>query len=216
MSWHHRRAESGASMRSVLTAVFAFSTVAFIPDSGLASQRLSALRVYGQADPPYGFTQFCQRLSEHCQANSLDSKRVPATPAALAELDFINRDVNRMVAPVTDREQFGVDEYWTLPTAGKGDCEEYVLEKRRRLMARAWPSGALLITVVLDENRQGHAILTARMSTGDLTLDNKHDDVRPWYSSPYTFIMRQSYRDPMIWVSLAPSEGDALAVAAGR
>lgn len=173
-------------------------------------------RVYGSANPPYGFVRLCLRLPDLCQPNSVEMGRVTATPVALAELEHVNQAVNRAVAPVSDKEQFGVDEYWTLPTSGKGDCEEYVLEKRRLLMERRWPSGALLITVVIDENQQGHAILTARMDTGDLTLDNKHDEIRPWYASPYEYIMRQSFVSPTAWVSLAPMKSNPPAVAADR
>jgi len=173
------------------------------------------MRTLGTADPPYGFVQLCQRLAELCRANSPDSRRVASTPQNLAELDLVNRTVNRTVAPVSDRDQFGIEEFWTLPTSGKGDCEEYVLEKRRLLMDRRWPSGALLITVVLDENRQGHAVLTARMENGDMILDNKHDEIKLWHSTPYVYIMRQSFVSPTSWVSLAPTDGDAPAVAAG-
>jgi predicted transglutaminase-like cysteine proteinase len=83
--------------------------------------------------------------------------------------------------------QFGVIERWTYPDLGMGDCEDYVLLKRRKLMELGWPQSALLITVVRDENGEGHAILTVRTTRGDYILDN-----------------RQSGKDPRQWVSLVP------------
>jgi hypothetical protein len=84
----------------------------------------------------------------------------------------------------------------------RGDCEDYALLKRQVLMQRGWPASALLITVVRDEKNDGHAILTARTAKGDFILDNKFDEVRPWYGVPYTYVMRQSYINPKVWVSL--------------
>ena len=61
-------------------------------------------------------------------------------------------------------------------------------------MKRGWPESALLITVVLDEQGDGHAVLTVRTAQGDFVLDNKHSRVLLWRDVPYTFIKRQSYR----------------------
>ena len=108
-------------------------------------------------------------------------------------------------APITDIELYGVQEYWTLPT-DRGDCEDYVLLKRQILMQRGWPSGALLITVVRDERGDGHAVLTARTAQGDYVLDNKVSAIKSWHQTGYKFIMRQSYVDPRMWMSLAPDD----------
>lgn len=209
---------SGPNMRRSAAAVallMATLVTAEASSQSRPTQLPPAMRTLGAADPPYGFVQLCQRLAELCRASSTDNRRVASTRQNLAELDLVNRTVNRAITPVSDKDQFGIEEFWTLPISGKGDCEEYVLEKRRLLMDRRWPSGALLITVVLDENRQGHAVLTARMENGDLILDNKHDEIRFWHATPYIYIMRQSFVSPTSWVSLAPTEGNAPAVAAG-
>lgn len=162
-------------------------------------------RVYSTAQPPYGFVQFCRAHPQECSSEPSEASRVEASPDRLAELHDVNRAVNRAIKPITDKDQFGVDELWTLPTSGKGDCEEYVLLKRKLLREQRWPTSALLITVVRDEDNQGHAVLTVRMNSGDFILDNKHDDIRLWSEVPYTYIMRQSYLNPMAWMSLAPN-----------
>ena len=44
------------------------------------------------------------------------------------------RWVNDSIAPVTDLEHWGVVEKWSYPDDGYGDCEDYVLLKRRMLI----------------------------------------------------------------------------------
>ena len=101
-----------------------------------------------------------------CTANSNVEARVAASPLRQRELDEINRVVNQEITPETDLEHYGVNEYWTVPTDGRGDCEDYALLKRHKLMQLGWPSSALLMTVVTDESGEGHAVLTARTTAG--------------------------------------------------
>ncbi|SFV39023.1 Predicted transglutaminase-like cysteine proteinase [Hyphomicrobium facile] len=163
------------------------------------------MRVYGSSQPPYGFVAFCERMPQECVVTSPDDARYQATPQALSELDEVNRAVNHEIEPATDLEVYGVVEYWTLPKT-RGDCEDYQLLKRHRLISRGWPSSSLLMTVVRDEKNEGHAVLTARTTQGDFILDNKVDVVRLWNQTPYHFVMRQSYMDPKVWVSLDPND----------
>lgn len=165
------------------------------------------MRVYGTSPPPFGFVQFCERMPGECLPGSGNEPRVEATPQRLSELDEVNRRVNAQIVPATDQEIYGVTEYWALPT-DRGDCEDYALLKRQILMKRGWPSSALLLTVVRDERGDGHAVLTARTAQGDLILDNKVSDIRPWHQTGYRFVMRQSFVEPRMWMSLAPETGD--------
>ncbi len=50
---------------------------------------------------------------------------------AWTDLTRINRSVNDNVKPMTDLEHWGVVEKWSYPDDGYGDCEDYVLLKRR-------------------------------------------------------------------------------------
>jgi predicted transglutaminase-like cysteine proteinase len=134
-----------------------------------------------------------------------EEQRFDATPDRRAQLDSVNRTINHEIKPVTDIELYGVADYWTIPTR-RGDCEDYVLLKRKRLMELGWPASALLITVVRDERGDGHAVLTARTQQGDFILDNKTDDIKLWQEVPYQFVMRQSYLNPRVWLSLDPKQ----------
>jgi predicted transglutaminase-like cysteine proteinase len=167
-------------------------------------QRSPYMRVFGSSQPPYGFVRFCEQNASYCQSRGAGT-RFEATPERLSDLDEVNRLVNRSIEPATDMEIYGTSEYWTLPDK-KGDCEDYALLKQKILIGRGWPSSSLLLTVVRDEKGEGHAVLTARTSQGDFILDNKSDAVRLWTRSSYQFVMRQSYLDPKVWVSLAPQD----------
>jgi predicted transglutaminase-like cysteine proteinase len=177
------------------------------------SERAAYMRVYGSSQPPYGFVRFCEQSPQYCVQRG-NGSRFEATPESLSDLDEVNRLVNRSVEPATDIEIYGVSEYWTLPGT-KGDCEDYALLKQKILIGRGWPSSSLLLTVVRDEKGEGHAVLTARTSQGDFVLDNKSDDVRLWSRSNYQFVMRQSYLDPKVWVSLDPQDAGVPSSLAG-
>ena len=64
------------------------------------------------------------------------------------------------------------------------------------------PLGGLLITVVRQENGDGHAVLTVLTDRGDLVLDNLSPDVLVWNDTPYRFLKRQSTRDTGQWVAI--------------
>jgi predicted transglutaminase-like cysteine proteinase len=151
---------------------------------------------------PKGWSQFCRDLPAECRnTRSADTvKRMDA--AAWRELGEINRRFNRQIVPMTDEEQYGVDERWTYASSGKGDCEDYVLEKRRELIRRGWPMSALLITVVIDKNGGGHAVLTVVSDKGEYVLDNQIDEVLPWSRTGLTFVRRQSPEDQNVWQDL--------------
>lgn len=172
------------------------------------------MRVFGLTQPPYGFVNFCERIPRECAQGPQEEQRLFASPARLAELDVVNRAVNHEIEPVTDADLYGVTDFWTIPTA-RGDCEDYVLLKRKRLIALGWPASALLVTVVRDERGEGHAVLTARTAQGDFILDNKTDEIKVWHRTGYEFVMRQSYLNPRVWMSLDPREVDTSLPSAG-
>lgn len=172
------------------------------------------MRVFGPAQPPYGFVRFCEMQPQACAPQQVMDVRFQPTPERLSELDEVNRNINRAIAPATDAEIYGVSEYWTIPV-DRGDCEDYALLKQRVLLDRGWPKNALLVTVVRDEKGEGHAVLTVRTAQGDFVLDNKVDEVKLWNKTGYQLVMRQSYIDPRVWVSLDASDRLAPGTLAG-
>ena len=151
---------------------------------------------------PIGWTEFCAENRRECEARPLEARDVVLTPTAWRDLARINRWVNTKIKPLTDMEHWGVVERWSYPDDGYGDCEDYVLLKRRMLIQAGWPRQALLITVVRDNRGDGHAVLTVKTDKGELILDNQNEDILLWSETSYRFVKRQSQTDPNIWVSL--------------
>ena len=202
------------ALRVALAAAAAFG---FLWSPAQASDKPAPqfMRVFGTAPPPYGFVEYCRSNLSECGPGEPARRRYSATPDRLAELDRVNRLINRRIAPATDEEIFGVKEYWTMPSR-RGDCEDYVLLKRRTLIERGWPANALLITVVRDEVGDGHAVLTVRTAQGDFILDNKVDEVRVWHETPYRYLMRQSYLNARVWMALDPAVRSSTMTAASN
>lgn len=173
-----------------------------------------AMPVGAAANPPVGHIAFCRALPAECAASGSHAP-MQLDAARWAELAQVNAAVNAAVAPVTDRDHYGADEVWALP-AGRGDCEDYVLLKRKLLLQRGWSSGALLVTVVFDEIGDGHAVLLVRTDRGELVLDNKVEAILPWERTPYRYVKRQSVADPMRWVWVGDPRWSAATTAAAK
>ena len=95
-----------------------------------------------------------------------------------------------------------VSERWNYPDDGYGDCEDYVLLKRKMLVQAGWPPQALLITVVRDKQGDGHAVLTVKTDKGEFILDNQAERILLWSETSYRYVKRQSQADPNRWVAL--------------
>ena len=158
----------------------------------------------GRTTQPIGHYDFCLREPDECRQKTASQTPVELTRKLWSALVDINNTVNIMVAPRTDSEIWGQEELWSYPT-NVGDCEDYALEKRRRLMALGIPAGDLLVTVVRQPSGDGHAVLTVRTSLGDFILDNLETRVLAWSDTDYTYLKRQSERNSGVWVSVDDS-----------
>jgi len=165
------------------------------------------LSIFGETRPPMGWVQFCRDRPWECRAELRRPRDAQMTRARWAELAEVNARINAEIQPMTDLENYGVEELWTYPVNGRGDCEDYVLLKRRTLIERGFPESALLITVVRDRQGDGHAVLMVRTTEGDFVLDNVTDAILPWHQTGYRFVKRQSQWSPSVWVSLPDDVG---------
>jgi predicted transglutaminase-like cysteine proteinase len=57
------------------------------------------------------------------------------------------------------------------------------------------------MTVVVDDQGEGHAVLMVRTDAGDLVLDNKRSSILAWNDTGYLFVKREG-QDGRAWVSL--------------
>jgi predicted transglutaminase-like cysteine proteinase len=186
------------------------AAAAFMAISGLAQAAESSshfTREFGNTKPPVGFVKFCAKNPEECKPKSstIFRERLEMTPEMWDKVFQVNAYVNGKISPVSDQDLYGEAERWTYPIDA-GDCEDYVLLKKRTLEQLGFAPGALLITVVLDEKREGHAVLTVSTKVGDYILDNRRNDILRWNDTRYTYLKRQSDSDPLAWVSLSKQE----------
>jgi len=179
------------------------------------AQQPAHLAVLGPASLPIGFVQYCRDVPADCQRDTIkDPRDIVLDQKSWTIMARINRDVNTAIEPVSDMEHWGVEEYWSIPTDGKGDCEDYVLLKRQKLIQAGFPRESLLITVVRDQKNEGHAVLIVKTDRGDFVLDNQAEKIVLWHETGYRFIKRQSQTNTSQWVMIGPSNAQPLAVAA--
>jgi predicted transglutaminase-like cysteine proteinase len=152
--------------------------------------------------PPIGWLGFCNEYPRECDTKPILPRDLAVTPKAWTALLLINSLVNHTIKPMSDLEHWGVVDRWNYAEDGYGDCEDYVLLKRRLLMRAGWPRQALLVTVVLSIRGNGHALLTVKTDKGEFILDNQSDEVLLWSQTAYRFIKRQSQLDPNVWVTV--------------
>jgi len=202
----------------IATMIFAGSAMsahAMNAESQSGANNQLHMPVYGKSLPPIGYIGFCHTHPQECTTGTFKPVRVVMTKQRWQEMSRINGHINRVVKPVTDQELYNEPERWTYPTA-QGDCEDYVLLKRRYLINMGWPEQALLITVVRDQNNDGHAVLTVTTDLGDFILDNQSRDVLPWQDTPYRYEMRQSQSKKNGWVILNPATRNKQATVTSR
>jgi predicted transglutaminase-like cysteine proteinase len=170
----------------------------------------SFMKTGGRTTQPVGHYEFCQKLPAECRQKTARHAPMELSRRLWSAIVSVNSSVNAAVAPKTDMEMWGREEVWSYPN-GQGDCEDYVLEKRRQLMAIGVPAGDLLITVVRQPNGDGHAVLTVRTSLGDFVLDNLEPRVLAWDETPYTYLKRQSDSNSGVWVKINDGRAEAVA-----
>lgn len=190
-------------MQYGLWAVALLALNGLFADPALAADLSNAAytKESGATTTPVGYYDFCRKAPAECVQVRGSAEPVALTETLWEKLVSVNEHVNIDVRPVSDQELYHREELWAYPQ-GAGDCEDYVLEKRRELMSAGWPESELLIAVVRKADWEGHAVLLVRTDRGDLILDNLVGEIRLWDVTPYVYIKRQSTLDNQRWVAL--------------
>ncbi len=194
---------------SIATMILAGSLAAPAAAQSLEPSQPAARRLV--AAPP-GFLDSCRRYPWFCANRATGA--APIGQADLLELAArINRRVNLSVSQLSDPENYGVADYWTLPANGRGDCEDFVLQKYKLLLDAGVDSRDLSIAVVLDRRGNNHAVLVLRHGSVDLVLDSLTRRIRPWNQTGYTYLAMQSSGDKTQWevVMNQPRDSNVLA-----
>ena len=186
--------------KRIKTAVCAL----FMVITGTSAQAISVpanMITEGATNHPIGHYEFCKTYRSECGSNGYNLAPVRLREDNWKTILKINYQVNTEIQPATDQEIYGVEERWAYPTTA-GDCEDYALLKRRMLMQAGFPASDLLMTVVLQPNGEGHAVLTVRTDRGDFILDNMRNRVLLWSQTEYKYLKRQDEANSGRWVKL--------------
>lgn len=165
--------------------------------SRLAAVALLAVTLLAGAVPaanaaaPLGYQIFCLKNPNECKGGG--ASQVKLTDDTMALMKTVNAKINRSITPRHDK---GAD-VWSA-NATSGDCEDYVLAKRRALINAGLPPSALRIAYVKTRQGEGHAILVVKTSGKDWVLDNLNGRVRPLSQSGYRMIS-MSGANPKNW-----------------
>ncbi|MBX4928925.1 transglutaminase-like cysteine peptidase [Rhizobium binae] len=174
-----------------------------VPFQAVAGSSLPVTRSIGA---PVGFAAACSKYKWLCGRVAAQQLH---DAAGIALLQKVNRAVNGRIIPAEDRPS-PLGDVWTLPVAGRGDCEDYALQKMKDLIDAGFPSNRLALSVVIGPHDQNHIVLIARTDGGDYVLDNLSSAVRLWRTTGYTFLATQDFQSRTGWrVTLAgPRAGE--------
>lgn len=209
----------GLAAFGVGCAITLAATSAALPRAAALRPQDASYASTGDIKPaPYGWQHFCGAQPAECEPLVLGPVLARLTAQSWAELNAINTIVDREIEPIGDEDHYHIYEqdilnWWTYPDDGKGNCNDYVLMKRKLLIEAGWPRSALLMTVVVDQHGDGHLILMVRTDRGDLILDNMREEIVPWDRTGYRFVKRQSAYNHNDWVAIQPPAETRMAAA---
>ncbi|MCV6547985.1 MAG: transglutaminase-like cysteine peptidase [Cohaesibacter sp.] len=140
---------------------------------------------------PMAYVEFCMRNKAQCATSR--SKEVKLTVASLKTLKRVNFEINRAIRP---RNEAG--DTWKV-NVHTGDCEDYALTKRSKLVKMGFPASALRMAVARTPYGEGHAVLVVSTNRGDFVLDNRNNEVRSFHRTDLTWEKIQGKRNPLLW-----------------
>jgi predicted transglutaminase-like cysteine proteinase len=126
---------------------------------------------------------------------------IEPTPAVLALVDRVQREVNARIQPRA--EPAGLD-LWQLAVTS-GDCEDYALAKQAELRAAGVPAGAARLATARLASGEMHAVLAVETSRGTLILDNLHPGPVPVHNLDYTWLGEEAPTGHLRWLELSRS-----------
>ena len=145
----------------------------------------------GNALAPMAYVEFCTKNKSQCAASG--NKEVKLTFASLEVLKRINRQTNRAIRPRNESR-----DVWNV-NVKSGDCEDYALTKRAKLIKKGFPASALRMAVGRIPGGEGHAVLVVSTNRGDFVLDNRNNSIRPFHRTDLAWIKIQGKQNPLLW-----------------
>jgi len=168
-----------------------FAVAAFAAIMVFSASIVPAPALAGGTHAPLGYQLMCLKQPQECKGGG--KAKVTLTNDVMATLKRVNSHVNRTIRPKYDS---GAD-VWSA-NATSGDCEDYVLAKRRALIKAGLPASSLRIAYTKTRSGEGHAILIVKTNGKDLVLDNLSATVKPLSQTGYR-IISMSGANPRSW-----------------
>nr|WP_321483522.1 transglutaminase-like cysteine peptidase [uncultured Cohaesibacter sp.] len=154
------------------------------------------MRMTERTSPPAGHVYYCANNPAAC--NRYGQGSVALSQQSWDQLLEVNASINKTIRAKADGQ---IDE-WSAYVK-EGDCEDYALTKQQELLAKGWPSDALLLTTAFLKDGTYHAVLVVRTDRGEFVLDNLNPAILPWQEVPYRWNKRQAVGNPTMWQRVA-------------
>lgn len=163
-----------------------------ISGTAFANQNTGIATPRGAAMTPLPMQFFCASNPQECVA----ARAATATwnDELHATLQRVNSQVNAAIRP-----QANPRGGWKINPAS-GDCNDYALTKRSRLIEMGIPAGALRLAVTQTSRGEKHLILVVKTNAGDVVLDNLSRSIKTLKQSGYP-IFAMSSANPKRWVN---------------
>jgi predicted transglutaminase-like cysteine proteinase len=189
------------------SAAFAFSAVqpaVAAGPTGLArhfrtAPSISYIVANKRTTAPFAHVRFCMDNPSQCISGGAAMMDMDADRED--QLVRVNTGVNRSIKPVNDSATTAAGDVWSLDVA-EGDCEDFALTKREKLLAMGWSPRALRIAMATTASGVGHAVLVVKTDKGDLVLDNRTSQIKNWRYTDLKIVKIQSGDNARQWYTL--------------
>lgn len=150
-----------------------------------------------KASRPIGHVEYCNKNKSDCGSRKATSS---LPPSRMSVLNKVNKAVNRAITPAADSKVYGKREYWTA-NARAGDCEDFALMKRNKLLRSGFRYEHLLLAMGYSGG-EAHTVLVVRTRDGDFILDNKTDAVLSVNQARFRAVKIQSPTNGGSWLKV--------------
>lgn len=179
-------------MLSLQKLATAAAIALILSGTALANQSANVATPGATSATPLQMRFFCASNPRECIATR--AAKAPFSDELFAMLHRVNTQVNAAIQPLANPRGG-----WKI-NPRSGDCNDYALTKRSRLIGMGVPAGALRLAVTVTPTAQKHLILIVKTTSGDLVLDNLATTVKTLRESGYP-IQALSGANPIRWTA---------------
>ena len=193
-----------ASVSSDLKSGAAFPGATYLPNAAPLSDAYLPRPAAPARSEANGQPQASAKIEDSAEADAPTPLVWEDKKSTVAD---VNRYVNGAIRQRDDIAIYGRADYWALPLESgsarpEGDCEDYVLEKRRALIRAGLSSRDLSIAIVQTPFGETHAVLLVSTDHGEMVLDNLRPEVLPWQKAGYQWRQRQVNGSTDLWANV--------------